>query len=426
MHTKPGKCAVHGNDVKWFCACKAPGSASLCDDCLAQHSASQHPQLREQFTFEVQHYPLFQSFCFDAEKLTQRLQCYTRVTKLLTELDSKENEMQVQANSALQELCKLFPQWLEDVHRDFQSTIAILRRETDLLLRNAVCEVSAVTNLLISAPVSPNVEQLLQFPELSMLCTLTARVKYASHSFDLQTRLRKLGSTTGETIDMLANSLSPAANSTLSKLPAIVHRDDGSNVSKSVTENEEGLYIGSWDYKDRRNGMGRQVFTDKSIFEGEWKDDKQEGWGRLVKADGGVYEGQWKDNFRHGFGTESYADGSTYSGQFTQGICEGFGTFSFGCSTQWSGDVYCGWFRNGLFHGRGAYWWADGGLFVGEWSSHKKHGRGLIYSTSGRVYYGDWLEGEPHGHGYDANIGGRQLCAEFSSGKMYTRLPSPC
>ena len=40
-----------------------------------------------------------------------------------------------------------------------------------------------------------------------------------------------------------------------------------------------------------RNGRGKQVWDDHSLYEGYWIDDKANGRGRLIHADGDVYEG---------------------------------------------------------------------------------------------------------------------------------------
>jgi hypothetical protein len=40
-----------------------------------------------------------------------------------------------------------------------------------------------------------------------------------------------------------------------------------------------------------REGKGKQIFKDGSIYEGWFKQDKAEGRGRLIHADGDIYEG---------------------------------------------------------------------------------------------------------------------------------------
>ncbi len=44
------------------------------------------------------------------------------------------------------------------------------------------------------------------------------------------------------------------------------------------------------------------IYSDRSLFEGDWKKDKQDGFGRHIHLDGDVYEGQWKEDMAHGLG----------------------------------------------------------------------------------------------------------------------------
>ena len=40
-----------------------------------------------------------------------------------------------------------------------------------------------------------------------------------------------------------------------------------------------------------RQGKGRQIWPDGSMYEGWWMDNKANGAGRLIHADGDVYDG---------------------------------------------------------------------------------------------------------------------------------------
>jgi hypothetical protein len=40
-----------------------------------------------------------------------------------------------------------------------------------------------------------------------------------------------------------------------------------------------------------RDGKGKQIWPDGSIYEGEWSMDKSQGQGKLIHADGDIYEG---------------------------------------------------------------------------------------------------------------------------------------
>ena len=51
-----------------------------------------------------------------------------------------------------------------------------------------------------------------------------------------------------------------------------------------------------------REGKGRQIFKDGSMYEGWFKNDQAMGKGRLIHADGDIYEGQWMNDMAHGYG----------------------------------------------------------------------------------------------------------------------------
>ena len=61
----------------------------------------------------------------------------------------------------------------------------------------------------------------------------------------------------------------------------------------------EGQYIKG---KNVREGRGKQIWADGSVYEGYWADSKANGRGRLIHADGDIYEGEWKDDKADGFG----------------------------------------------------------------------------------------------------------------------------
>ena len=65
---------------------------------------------------------------------------------------------------------------------------------------------------------------------------------------------------------------------------------------------------------DTREGVGRRIFHDGSIYEGEWSDNKQNGWGRVILDDGELYEGYFKDGWRKGMGKCTHPDGRIEQG----------------------------------------------------------------------------------------------------------------
>ena len=52
-----------------------------------------------------------------------------------------------------------------------------------------------------------------------------------------------------------------------------------------------------------RNGVGKFYYTEKSMYNGEWRDNKMDGFGVLTYSSGTIaYEGYWKNDSFHGKG----------------------------------------------------------------------------------------------------------------------------
>jgi hypothetical protein len=61
-----------------------------------------------------------------------------------------------------------------------------------------------------------------------------------------------------------------------------------------------------------RDGRGKQIWPDGSLYEGFWRNDKANGKGRLIHSDGDVYEGDWVNDKAEGFGVYTHMDGAQY------------------------------------------------------------------------------------------------------------------
>ena len=58
-----------------------------------------------------------------------------------------------------------------------------------------------------------------------------------------------------------------------------------------------------------RSGMGKVIYSNGNIYEGEWVDGVRHGSGRLIQADGCAYTGEWFSDTINGFGTFQSPDG---------------------------------------------------------------------------------------------------------------------
>ena len=102
----------------------------------------------------------------------------------------------------------------------------------------------------------------------------------------------------------------------------------------------EGEYVKNTDI---REGKGKQIWADGSVYEGFWTNSKANGRGRLIHADGDIYEGEWKDDKADGFGVYRHLDGARYEGY-------------------WHDDRQ---------HGKGVETWPDGAKYEGEYNMGK-------------------------------------------------------
>ena len=85
-------------------------------------------------------------------------------------------------------------------------------------------------------------------------------------------------------------------------------------------------------HNDLRHGFGKFVYGQQSAdwYEGNFVQGRREGKGRFVFADGSVYNGEWKEGLYHGQGelvsSKQEDGGKTYRGAFDRGLAHGWGT----------------------------------------------------------------------------------------------------
>jgi hypothetical protein len=62
----------------------------------------------------------------------------------------------------------------------------------------------------------------------------------------------------------------------------------------------------------QRDGRGKLIYSNGSIYEGYWKDGKKQGRGRMIYGDGTVYEGEWADDKCEGYAQIFHQGNSKY------------------------------------------------------------------------------------------------------------------
>jgi len=90
----------------------------------------------------------------------------------------------------------------------------------------------------------------------------------------------------------------------------------------------------------------------------------REGKGKLVRADKTVYDGEWQNNEQHGLGKEQWHDGN-FEGYYRNGFRHGLGKFIMFDESSYEGE-----FSNNKMDGRGKYNWPNGSSYAGEFKDN--------------------------------------------------------
>jgi len=160
------------------------------------------------------------------------------------------------------------------------------------------------------------------------------------------------------------------------------------NSSKKVKKRySDGTYEGNL-INNKREGYGRFIFNNGTIFEGYFSGDKVNGKGEMVWANGDVYQGNYLDSKRHGFGKFIWANGDVYEGEFKDGNLHGIGKMILK-----EGGIYEGEFQDSKKTGSGKYKWPNGDVYVGEFKDGELNGYGKMIRKDGSEDEGKWLNG---------------------------------
>jgi hypothetical protein len=84
------------------------------------------------------------------------------------------------------------------------------------------------------------------------------------------------------------------------------------------------------------------VYSDRTMYEGDWVDDERHGHGICYFPSGNIYIGSFAHGHMEGPGSMLYHDGDFFTGSFRQSVCHGIGVFYSG------GTEVRGEWRNGV------------------------------------------------------------------------------
>jgi len=174
----------------------------------------------------------------------------------------------------------------------------------------------------------------------------------------------------------------------------------------------------------KREGRGISLYTDGTLYEGEWKRNKEHGYGKLMSTDRKkiIYDGEWERGRMQGTGTYYYGTsdplqpGSRYVGEFKENLRNGIGRYFLP-----NGSVYDGQWRDGVMNGLGIFTWPDNSMYDGVWKDGKRNGQGLLKKADGFVYDGQWVNNTMEGRGSAIYPNGQRYEGSFSNGRREGR-----
>ena len=190
------------------------------------------------------------------------------------------------------------------------------------------------------------------------------------------------------------------------------------------------MYEGGFDTSGNLTGVGKMIYINGNVYEGNWEINGWNGSGKLMCVNGDYFECEfdvWSSGNEKGKG--KYANGDIYEGEFervgnskTEDCKElrrnGMGKMTYAdgrvLECEWvddypkmpgmevineNGGKYIGEVNGKLKHGKGKYIWANGDVYEGDWVKGIRTGKGKYIWASGSVYEGDWIENLRTGKG---------------------------
>ena len=169
--------------------------------------------------------------------------------------------------------------------------------------------------------------------------------------------------------------------------------EGGQHGQGTMTYADGSSYDGEWK-EGEKHGRGRIVFFDGSSFEGAWENGKIKGQGTLKFTDGSYREGEWKEDYLSGFlsvsgiGKIVYPNGGIYEGELDDNKRNGYGTMTYA-----NRSVYKGEWSYDKQHGQGIMTYVDGSSFEGEWYYGKRK-KGKMKFGDDTEFTGEWYKNE--------------------------------
>ncbi|MBO5613382.1 MAG: OmpA family protein [Prevotella sp.] len=153
------------------------------------------------------------------------------------------------------------------------------------------------------------------------------------------------------------------------------------------------IRIGLVDENGRFAGKGKMIYSNGSIFVGNFHYGYPEGMGTLTYKDGSRYVGSFRSGFFHGSGILNYADGSRDEGTWRVGsLTNGIHTFP-------NGSKYEGEFKKGTGTGKGIFYLSDGASCECTFVNYSANGWGTFKDKDGSIWHIEYTDNKGNGLG---------------------------
>ena len=181
------------------------------------------------------------------------------------------------------------------------------------------------------------------------------------------------------------------------KINSYENTEQSNTSQNSFRTSKDTFYSGEY-LNNKKNGKGRLIFSDKSFYEGNFKNDEFEGFG-IFRTKKYVYEGQFSGGKKNGKGKlTNLIKNYEYEGEFKNDVKDGYGTEKY-----FDGSIYKGQFKNDLKEGKGKLISKDKDNnrieYIGEFKNDKLYGKGIINWSNQKQYYGELNNNEISGFG---------------------------
>ncbi len=160
--------------------------------------------------------------------------------------------------------------------------------------------------------------------------------------------------------------------------PKLVIEQDGEILS---------MIDGNFDY----NLLMSNILPSTGEWDGEWYNGKMNGYGVYTSYDGRKYTGRIENNYFQGKGEVIFPYNDIYIGNFKDGVYEGKGKYYFKSGRD-NGDIYDGSHHRGYRHGEGTYFYKDGRKIKGIWKENKPFDG--VYYNSKKEKIGQYTKGK--------------------------------